>query len=408
MKNLKKYKKQIIISMIVLIFIIVGVFIITKDKQEVIPTAEEKEVTKIKANHEITESLDLSFATYTASEDDTSALLIKDESFLALRNSTITKTGGKATDINKSDKYGINSALVISYNSTGKIFDTKVKTSTDNANAIFIDGTKAYGYIADSTIETLNFNSNGIVVQTAEVDIDHIILTTKVKESSGIVLNNKEAKVNIKNSMLETNGSLSPVIITNGNLLMDNTTITANGSYGIKLENGKTTITNSTILVNGANLENKNSSGIYLNTNKQETTLNIEKTSLNINQKFPYYNRAYMFDINNSVTSINLTDNQLNYGSNKLLNIIDSKVTLNTNKQLIIGDILIDNQSTLELNLNNSSSFVGSINSNNTIINLDESSSITLTKDTYIKELNGPKNIKLNGHKLYINNELYK
>ena len=86
-------------------------------------------------------------------------------------------------------------------------------------------------------------------------------------------------------------------------------------------------------------------------------------------------------------------------------------VNLILDNQKIFGDIVVDSISTLEMNLTNQSSYKGAINSDNTAkkikLSLDSTSSITLTKDTYITELNNKdktnSNINFNGYKLFVN-----
>lgn len=85
-------------------------------------------------------------------------------------------------------------------------------------------------------------------------------------------------------------------------------------------------------------------------------------------------------------------------------------VTLNLTNQKVTGNIVVDSISKLTINLTNNSSFKGTINGSNegeVILNLDKTSSITLTGDTYVKELTNKdttnSNINLNGYKLYVN-----
>ena len=89
------------------------------------------------------------------------------------------------------------------------------------------------------------------------------------------------------------------------------------------------------------------------------------------------------------------------------------EVTLNAKNQKIEGNIYVDSISDLEMNLSKGSSYLGSINEENTAktlsLTLDSSSNLTLTGDTYITSLNNEvsdnSNINLNGHKLYVNGE---
>ena len=77
----------------------------------------------------------------------------------------------------------------------------------------------------------------------------------------------------------------------------------------------------------------------------------------------------------------------------------------------IKGDIVLDKISTLDLSLSNGSTYTGTINGDNTAksiaITLDDSSTLTLTGDSYITTLTNStsdnSNINLNGYKLYIN-----
>ena len=85
-------------------------------------------------------------------------------------------------------------------------------------------------------------------------------------------------------------------------------------------------------------------------------------------------------------------------------------VTLNLSKQSADGNIVVDSISKLTMNLKNGSSFKGTINNKNAgkvALNLDSSSTLTLTGNTYVKSLTNAdttnNNIKLNGHKLYVN-----
>ena len=78
--------------------------------------------------------------------------------------------------------------------------------------------------------------------------------------------------------------------------------------------------------------------------------------------------------------------------------------------QKATGDIVVDEISSLTMNLSDGSSFKGAINNSNTgevTLKLDKTSKITLTGDTYVKSLENAdttnSNINLNGYKLYVN-----
>ena len=79
--------------------------------------------------------------------------------------------------------------------------------------------------------------------------------------------------------------------------------------------------------------------------------------------------------------------------------------------QSATGNIVIDEISTLKMNLKDSSYYEGTINGDNTAKNiklvLDKTSKIKLTGDSYVTSLNDSdssySNIDFNGYKLYVN-----
>lgn len=83
------------------------------------------------------------------------------------------------------------------------------------------------------------------------------------------------------------------------------------------------------------------------------------------------------------------------------------------NNQKVSGNVVVDSISKLTMNLANGSSFVGTINGENSgevELVLDSSSSVTLTGDTYVKSLTNAdttnSNIYTNGYKLYVDGTL--
>ena len=85
---------------------------------------------------------------------------------------------------------------------------------------------------------------------------------------------------------------------------------------------------------------------------------------------------------------------------------------MNASSQNIEGDMIVDEVSSLNLYLKDSSSFSGAINSDgesgDVYVEIEDGSTWTLTGDSYITSLTcGAGSINLNGHKLYVNGEDY-
>ena len=87
-------------------------------------------------------------------------------------------------------------------------------------------------------------------------------------------------------------------------------------------------------------------------------------------------------------------------------------VTMTAEQQTIDGDMIVDEISSLNLYLKESSSFNGAINSDgesgDVYVEIEDGSTWTLTGDSYITSLTcGAGSINLNGHKLYVNGQEY-
>ena len=109
-----------------------------------------------------------------------------------------------------------------------------------------------------------------------------------------------------------------------------------------------------------------------------------------------------MFFVTNTEATITLSNVTFTYGSGIFIDIEGTSqwgtsgsnggdVTMTVTGQTIVGDIVVDDYSSLTLNLKSSSSFKGKFNSaksSGTInIVIDSSSKITLTGDSYITSL---------------------
>ncbi len=153
-------------------------------------------------------------------------------------------------------------------------------------------------------------------------------------------------------------------------------------------------------------------------------TFNASNSNLTISEDSDSYSSAPFFFITNTKSEINLENNTLKYGSNLLLKIAGTSewgksgsnggdVTLNATDQELEGDIEVDSISSLVLNLKENSTLKSAINTNNEAknieLNIDSTSKLTLTGNTYVTTLNDEdtsySNIDFNGYTLYVNGE---
>ena len=389
---------------------------------------------------EITEAAELSGETYSSDTADESALIVNTDADVTLTDITVSKTGSSNGGDN-CNFYGLNAALLVMSGSTATITGATVTSDADGANGVFSyggnggqngasgDGTTVI--ISDSTITTTGNGSGGIMTTGGGVTYaNNLTVETSGGSSAPIRTDRGGGTVVVDGGSYTSNGLGSPAIYSTADITVSNATLTSNLSEGVCIEG-----MNSITLIDcdmTANNTQCNGNATFLDTimiyqsmsgdadsgTSSFTMTGGSLTSLN----------GHMFHVTNTHAIITLTDVELvNEGSDILLSVCDDGwsgasniAELNAVGQALTGTILVGDNSTLMLSLTEGSSFEGMfsgeiINSKgdtistvvgNMSVTLDETSTWTLTGDTYITEFNGDlSQVDMNGYMLYVNGE---
>ncbi len=393
--------------------------------------------TTYKAATEITSDTTIKDKDYTSTESDENALLINGKVSVTASDIEVTKTGdsdgGDATSF-----YGTNSAILAKGGSTLTIKNATITTNATGANGVFSyggsattnntnsDGTTVN--ISDSTITTTKDNSGGIMTTGGgTTSATNLTIKTSGTSSAAIRTDRGGGTVTVNKGTYTTNGKGSPTVYSTADVTVKNATLTSTKSEGIviegknsvTLENVKLTSTNNTL--NGKSTTYK---GIFLYQSMSGDAQDGTSSFTSKNSEI-ITNKGDTFYVTNTSSVINLTNNTI---TNKdttgaFLRIQKDSwgstganggyVTLNMTNQTASGDIIVDELSTLKMNLSEKSSFTGSINTDNTAksitLKLDKTSTLKLTADTYVTSLDNidetNSNIDFNGYKLYVNNK---
>ena len=369
--------------------------------------------------------------TYETETSDESAIKVSDGGKATIENSTITKAGD-STNTENSEFYGVNAGILTTSSSTTTIKNSNITTNAKGANAVFATGTDSKVYISDTTIKTTGASSARGLDATygGYIEADNVTITTQGGSCATLATDRGEGTVIAKNSKLETNGAGSPIIYSTGDITIENTTGVANGSQMTVIEGKNTaTVTNSTLQCSGTgNRNNVDQAGVMIyqsmsgDASEGTGTFNATRSTLEISESSSEYKTAPFFFVTNTKAVINLENNTLRYGSGTLLKVAATsewgnsgsnggEVTLNAKNQKLTGNIEVDNISTAVINLSQSSSLTGAINTENiakeVTLTLDKTSTLTLTGDTYVTSLKDAdtsySNIHFNGYKLYVN-----
>ncbi|MBQ6326047.1 MAG: hypothetical protein IJI26_08295 [Clostridia bacterium] len=336
----------------------------------------------------------------------------------------------------------MNAALLAMGGSTVTISGATVTSDADGANGVFSyggnggrngaegDGTTVV--ISDSTITTTGDGSGGIMTTGGGVtQASNLTVETSGRSSAAIRTDRGGGTVVVDGGSYTSTGLGSPAIYSTADITVSNATLTSNLSEGVCIEG-----LNSITLVDcdmTANNTQMNGNATFLDTimiyqsmsgDADSGTSHFTMTGGSLTSQ-----NGHMFHVTNTHAVITLTGVELvNEDAEDILlsvcadgwNGASNIAELNAVGQSLSGTILVGDDSTLTLNLTEGSSFEGAIGGEITnakgesvssevgevTVALDDTSTWTLTADTWITALEGDvANVNANGHTLYVNGE---
>ena len=387
---------------------------------------------------EITEADAQSDGAYTSDTADESALIVNTDAEVTLEDPTVTKTGSSSGGDN-CNFYGLNAAVLAMGGATLTIEGGTITSDADGANGVFSyggnggrngaagDGTTVI--ISDTTITTTGDGSGGIMTTGGGVTrAADLTVETSGRSSAAIRTDRGGGTVTVDGGSYTTNGLGSPAIYSTADITVSNATLTSNLSEGVCIEGmNSITLTDCDMTVNNTRCNGnatfldsimiyQSMSGDADSGNSSFTMTGGSLTSLS----------GHLFHVTNTNAIITLSGVTLlnEDDKNVLISVCDdgwsgasNTATLNASAQLLNGVVLVGDDSALTLNLTDGSSLEGFVSGEiensrgetvstqpgEVIVNLDDTSTWTLTADSSITQLNGSlKNVDLNGHTLYI------
>lgn len=437
-------KKSTIIQIVITIFLVVILAVVLKYTLQEISKFSmssqgmqkpEETIPEYSSTNEITENIIVESGSYKSENSDENAILVTGDIEANFSNITVDKIGDSDGGDNTSF-YGTNSGIIAKDKANLILKNITVTTNATGANGVFSYGGSATTKntasdgttitISDSKITTTKDNSGGIMVTGGGIlNASNLTINTAGVSSAAIRTDRGGGTVNIDGGSYTTTGTGSPAIYSTANITASNATLISKASEGVVIE-GKNTVTlnncnltDSNTKLNGLSTTYKNIF-LYQSMSGDADTGNSEFTA--IDSSITTNNGDTLY-ITNTQATINLTNNII-INNDKNGNFLRAKsdswgksgenggdVTLVLSNQKVIGNIVINKLSKLNMTMKEKSYYEGTINADNTANNvtlkLDSTSSIKLTGDSYISALETDdlsyKNIDFNGYKLYVN-----
>ena len=372
-----------------------------------IPSAEEIEITETIEN----------------STDEEHAITADGEE-ASYSNIAVVKTGDAEGD--EADFYGANAAIFATNGGSLTLSEITVNTDGKHANGVFSYGEGTTVNISDSVIETTGNCSGGLMTTGGgTMNASNLLIHTTGNSSAAIRSDRGGGTVNVTGGSYTTEGTGSPVIYSTADITVSDAEMESTASQGVVVE-GQNSVT-----LNNVNLT---ASNVTKNSNKSEwyqAVMIYQSMSGDADEGLASFAMNGLTNLNGDIFFVNNTTATIDLTGATIVN-EDSEgvflraaaagwgsdgsngghVTMNATSQNIEGDMIVDEISSLNLYLKDSSSFSGAINSDgasgDVYVEIEDGSTWTLTGDSYITSLTcSAGSINLNGHKLYVNGEEY-
>lgn len=368
----------------------------------------------------------LSNMSFSSENDDENALRA-DGVTVSLADCTITKTGSSSNTEN-GDFYGMNAALLAENGAQVTVTGGEVTTSATNGNGIFSYGSGTVVNVSGTKIRTAERNSGGIqTTGGGKMNAEDLDVQTEGNSSAAIRSDRGGGTVNVKGGTYVTNGTGSPAIYSTADISVSDAVLTANNSEGIVVE-GKNSVklTDCTLSGKMQGTYNDNSENIQCIMIYQSISgdADVGEAYFEANGGEITSLAGDMFYVTNTSCEIKLSGVKFNMADGVFLRAVgnsssrgwgksgenggDVKMTLTD--QTVEGDIVVDEISSLDLDMSGSV-LTGAINADNSGGNisvlLDENSTWNLTSDSYISSFEGDiSNINAGEFHLYVNGEM--
>ncbi len=388
---------------------------------------------------EITSGDSQSGQTYASTTADESALLISTSDEVTITDPTVTKSGDSDGGDN-CNFYGLNAAVLVKEGSTTTITGGTITSDADGANGVFSyggnggrngasgDGTTVI--VRNTTITTTGDGSGGIMTTgggiTYAYDLD---VTTSGRSSAAIRTDRGGGTVYVDGGAYTSNGLGSPAIYSTAEIHAANATLVSNLSEGVCIE-GLNSIELTDCDLTANNTQCNGNATFY------DTIMIYQSMSGDAASGTSHFTMiggsltsksGHVFHVTNTNAVITLENVKITNEdvANILISVCDdgwsgggNAATLNASAQELSGAVLVGKGSTLTLNLANGSTLEGCVDGTITnakgetvstevgtvSVTLDDTSTWTLTGDSYVTEFNGnAANVISNGYTLYVN-----
>ncbi|MFA6404379.1 MAG: hypothetical protein WCX31_22540 [Salinivirgaceae bacterium] len=357
---------------------------------------------------------------YIASKTDESGVLVTNEGTFSLENSKITTSGNTSSQENSSF-FGLNAGVLAKSGSKIILNNCTVYTSGTGANGVFATGKGSSVILNNDTIICLKEGGHGVdATLEGSLTLNNVYINTSGAHGAAISTDRGGGTVVVNGGEAIASGEDSPGIYSTGSITVSNAIVKGASSEAAVIE-GANTITLTNTQMTAAKGTRDRGVFIYQSMSGDAIGNNGVFSMTGGSLTWPSATGP-LFYISNTTGVINLSNVTINNSSPILIKAAadvwghagtnGGNVVLTADSQILSGNIISDEHSSVSISLKNKSVLTGAINK--AAVTIDATSIWVVAGDSYITTLSDNAgitgtsitNIKGNGFTVYYDSTL--
>jgi hypothetical protein len=342
-------------------------------------------------------SEDISGQTYTADDEDKSAIYVINGGILTLKNAIITTSGDTSSQDNSSF-YGLNASVLAASGGMIDLSDSTITTSGLGANGAFATGSGSSVTLSNVTIYATGDGGHGVMAtQGGTLTLNNVTMTTAGKNSGVVATDRGSGTITMVGGSALASGQDSPAVYSTGVINISTASLSTTGAEAAVIEGA-----NSITLIDCTLTSSKEKWGVMIYQSMSGDAEGTQGTFTMTGGKLEYTpTSGPLFYVTNSTGVITLKKVEVTNGSGILINAAAGNwgnagenggmVIFTADNQTLEGDLVADAISSIDLTLQNRSSLIGAINpesiAKSVNLTLDATSTWTVTADSTLTHL---------------------
>ena len=161
---------------------------------------------------------------------DKSVVYVSSSGSVSIKKSTLSKKSGDTSDIENSEAYGVNAAILVNGGSA-TLTETTVTTAAKGTNAVFATNSGTITINGGSITSTGSSSARGLdATFGGKITASGLTINTTGGSCASLATDRVEGTVSCTSCTLTTNGAGSPLIYSTGNITIIDSTGIANGA----------------------------------------------------------------------------------------------------------------------------------------------------------------------------------